>query len=337
MKYGYIILSFFLIAVLVIPSLIVITFNKESKSQKLEQSKPYVEDITQLKSKIMVSVYRTEKKEIEKVPLEEYIEGVVASEMPVNFELEALKAQALSARTYIVKTLLTPMKDSPQNTNVTDSSLHQVYKDKDELKVKWGKNYDRRIKKIAQAVSATQGQIITFEGKPIDASFFSTSNGYTENSEDYWKESIPYLRSVPSPWDKSSPKFSDYKVLPISNLESKLGVNIPEEGAIGTVKRTSSHRVAFIEISGKKYEGKKIRELLGLNSSDFTLERKDQQVVITSKGYGHGVGMSQYGANSMAKEGKNYKDIVSYYYKDIKINDLSSLNDVEQLIVKVRD
>lgn len=335
MKEWYIVLSLLFFIVLIIPSMVVIPFITESTYSDKKHVEPPQEGVTKTESDITVSIYRTGKKEIEKVQLEEYVKGVLASEMPTNFELEALKAQALTARTYIVRKLVFPNEPkSPNGTDVMDSTSNQVYKNESELREKWGKNYESNIKKITQAVNETRGQILTYEGKPIDASFFSTSNGYTENSEDYWSLKLPYLRSVPSPWDQSSPKFMNFKEFSIDSLESKLGVNIPKSGPIGSVKRTSSHRVASIEISGKKFKGKDVRSLLGLNSSDFTFERKGEQVIVITKGNGHGVGMSQYGANGMAEEGKDYKDIVSYYYKDVLIDDISSLQDIEQLIVK---
>lgn len=335
MKVGYVILLSLLFVVLIIPSLIVIPFSAKPVSPNTEHIELQKEEVTKPESNITVSVYRTGKKEIEKVPLEEYVKGVLASEMPASFELEALKAQALTARTYIIKQLVSSSRiKSPDGTDVTDSTLHQVYKNESELKEDWGKDYEWRIKKITQAVNETRGQILMYQGKPIDASFFSTSNGYTENSEDYWTESIPYLRSVPSPWDQSSPEFVNFKEFSIDSLESKLKVDIPKSGPIGSVKRTQSHRVASIEIGGKKIEGKDVRNVLGLNSSDFTFERKGEKVIVTTKGYGHGVGMSQYGANGMAKEGKNYKDIVAYYYRDVGIDDVNSLPDVEQLMAR---
>lgn len=270
---------------------------------------------------IEVAVYRTASKEIQKLPLDSYLIGVVAAEMPADFEKEALKAQALTARTYIVNQLIQNNRMGlPNNADVSDSEMHQVYKNDQELKALWGSDYSWKIKKITEAVQETSGQILTYEGNPITATFFSTSNGYTENSEDYWKASYPYLKSVSSPWDANSPKFHNKVVMTVDDFEQKLGVNVSDSSQIGTViERTSGKRVGIVEIGGKKLTGKQIREKLNLKSSDFDWERQGNQITITTKGYGHGVGMSQYGANGMAQEGKNYEDIVKYYYKGIAI------------------
>lgn len=284
---------------------------------------------------VTVSVYRMDEKEIERVEIEEYVLGVVSSEMPINFELEALKAQAVAARTYTVRNLLHPDTSKlPQGADVTDSTLHQVYNNTSELKERWGNKYEENINKLKQAVSDTEGMIITYQGEPIDASFFSTSNGFTENSEDYWSASIPYLRSVPSPWDKNSPYFLDNKTFPLDEIETKLGVEISKSGKIADINRTPSQRVSSIKINDKVIKGMDVREALGLKSTDFNFERKGNNIYITTKGSGHGVGMSQYGANGMAEEGKNYKDILEHYYKDIAIDNINSNQDIKQGIAK---
>ena len=305
---------------LMVPTLLVLPFGEEQASGKLGEN---VKDVnaTNPASSIEVSVYRTSKQTVEKLPLEEYVKGVVASEMPAEFAKEALKAQALTARTYIVKQMMSDEKVKlPEDAIVADTEFFQVYKSKEELKETWGPDYNRKMKKIEEAVQETSGQILTYQGNPIDATFFSTSNGFTENSEAIWMNSLPYLKSVESPWDKNSPKFSGKKVIPIAEFESKLGVKVPGNGNIGEVTAfTAGKRVAKVEINGKEISGKEIREKLGLMSTDFTWERVGDKIVINTEGYGHGVGMSQYGANGMAEEGKQYKDIVQYYYQGVEV------------------
>jgi stage II sporulation protein D len=318
---------------LIIPAVLVIPFSEERASGKLgEQTKanpPAKEAVSPSTSDeaVEVAVYRSKKEKIEQIPLEDYLVGVVAAEMPAEFNEEALKAQALTARTYIVNRLLS--KDTvgvPKGAEVTDTQLHQVYESDDELRKNWGMDYNWKRKKILDAVRATSGQIITFKGKPIQAQFFSTSNGYTENSEDYWSGIIPYLRSVSSPWDKNSPNFSGQKILSIKEFEKRLGVKIGPSGTIGKiVAYTAGKRVAKVNFNGKVLTGKDIREKLDLKSSDFSWERKGNTIVITTKGYGHGVGMSQYGANGMAAEGKTYKDIVEHYYSGVQITSADSM------------
>ena len=327
----YIVLTALLFAVtILIPTLLVLPFSEEEASGKLgeqltkqaEQTATAVNPDPPTGPSVEVAVYRTSMQHMEKLPLENYVIGVVAAEMPADFEIEALKAQALTARTYIVKQMVSQNKVGlPAGADTADTELHQVYKNDEELKRIWGADYNWKIKKVTEAVHQTAGQILTYNGQPITATFFSTSNGYTENSEDYWSGSFPYLRSVQSPWDKSSPKFSDQKVFSISDFENKLGVKLADKNSVGTItERTAGKRVGKVKINGKELTGKEIREKLGLKSSDFAWTVKGDNVVINTKGYGHGVGMSQYGANGMASDGKNYQDIVKHYYQGVEIS-----------------
>ena len=322
---------------LIIPAVLVLPFSDEHRaSGKLGEDLTRPPAAKEAKAEpassdpaVEVAVFRTAKSQIEKVQLEDYLVGVVAAEMPAEFKEEALKAQALTARTYIVKRLLS--KDAlgvPKGAQVTDTQIHQVYMNDDELRREWGMEYDAKRKKVLNAVRATAGQILAYDGKPIDALFFSTSNGYTENSEDYWPGSIPYLRSVSSPWDKNSPKFNSQKVLTVNQFEAKLGVRIGSGSTIGKiVDRTKGKRVGKVDFNGKVLTGKDIREKLDLRSSDFAWKRKGDNIVITTRGFGHGVGMSQYGANGMAKEGKSYQEIVKHYYKGVKITSADHMLD----------
>ncbi|MBM7704032.1 stage II sporulation protein D [Metabacillus iocasae] len=318
--------SVFFFIVLMIPTLLVVSFGdktdgkltekKTSESQKVEMKQ------TNLGPQIEVAVYRMSTKKVATLPLEEYVVGVVASEMPADFEVEALKAQSLAARTYIVQKMLSGNigKKLPGGAHVSDTVTHQVYKSADELKVQWQGDYNWKMEKVRKAVQETAGQILTFENQPISAQFFSTSNGYTENSEEYWSNPFPYLQSVESPWDKEAPSFTDQKVVSVKEFEQQLGIKIPTDGSLGkVVARTTGKRIASIEIGGKTLTGKEVREKLDLRSADFNWAKKGNQIVITTKGSGHGVGMSQYGANGMAVEGKSYKQIVEYYYKGVSI------------------
>lgn len=268
-----------------------------------------------------VKVKRSGDGEIETVPLEDYVINVVASEMPAEFEVEALKAQAIAARTYIVNHLL--LSDNEEFI-ITDETEHQVYQNVDELKQNWGKDFQWKLDKITDAVHATQGKIITYKEEPITPTFFSMSNGYTEDAENYWGNDLPYLKSVESKWEVDNPKFTEQKILTLHEVSNKLGVSLPENKAV-TIKmeRTNSNRVDTLYMDDSKFSGRTIREKLGLRSNDFTVKQKDNHLIFTTKGYGHGVGMSQYGANGMAQEGKNYKEILTYYYQDVEISTIS--------------
>ncbi|MFC7391849.1 stage II sporulation protein D [Scopulibacillus cellulosilyticus] len=336
MKRAAIILGILLTVVLILPSVIVLPFEhhadsadpkiKPKETAEINLNKSASVSHTKAKDPaVNVAVYRSNEHKVESLPLHDYLVGVVGSEMPADFNIEALKAQALTARTYIVGHLLAKASiHLPDGAEVTDSTMDQAFEDKSDLKRLWGSEYDWKIKKIDKAVSETAGQILTYKGEPITASFFSTSNGYTENAEDYWNQSYPYLKSVPSPWDKKSPKYKAEKTIPVATFETDLNVTIPNQnGEIGQVlKSTPGHRVGEIKIGNKTFTGRQVREKLNLNSSDFTMIKDGNDIKVQTKGYGHGVGMSQYGANGMAKEGKNYKEIVSYYYRGVKISNM---------------
>ncbi|MDR4890190.1 stage II sporulation protein D [Fredinandcohnia sp. QZ13] len=330
-----VLVSVLFVLILLIPSMLVIPFSgKEAvKLAEERQSNPEPPQIASGPT-VEVAVHRVSAQKIENVPLEDYVVGVLAKEMPAKFELEALKAQALAARTYVVRHMLSEEKIGvPDGADVSDTTNHQVYKSIEELKAEWKGDYDWKIKKITQAVKETQGQILTYDGAPIDAQFFSTSNGYTENSQDYYKNEYPYLKSVESPWDVNTEKFHDQVQISVADFEQKLGIKLGSGNDVGKVTaRTQSNRVATVEIGGKSFTGREVRETLGLRSTDFSWERKGNNIVIKTKGYGHGVGMSQYGADGMAKDGKSYKEIVSHYYQGVEIS--STENFLNKLTVK---
>jgi stage II sporulation protein D len=328
-----IVLASILFAVtLIVPAILVLPFSEGKVSGKLEENlgaNPKAKEATSptADAGVEVGVYRFSKSKIEQIPLEDYLVGVVASEMPADFQEEALKAQALTARTYIVRQLMSKQNHLglPKGAQVGDTTMDQVYSSDDQLRKEWGADYSWKKKKVLDAVRATSGQILTYNGEPIQATFFSTSNGYTENSEDYWPSKLPYLRSVTSPWDKTSPKFSYQQIFTLKDFENKLGVRLGNSSTIGQITaRTAGKRIGTVKFGSKTLTGKEIREKLGLKSSDFTWERKGDNIVIHTKGYGHGVGMSQYGANGMAAEGNTYKDIVKHYYTDVDITSTDS-------------
>ncbi|MDR6883515.1 stage II sporulation protein D [Bacillus sp. 3255] len=277
---------------------------------------------------LMIPVYLTKKSVVEKVPLEQYVQGVLAAEMPVEFELEALKAQAMAARTYVVRRVLDkdysnmPVDDAL----VTDTTAHQAYLTDQELRERWGSGtYETNMAKIARAVNETKDMILTYEHKPINATFFSTSNGFTENSEDYWPFMSPYLRSVPSPWDvKLSSRYKETVDFTYKSLLQKLGVtSIATTGtgakSMKVLEWSAGHRIKKMAIGGKTFSGREVREKLGLASSQFAWTWSGSKITFTTYGYGHGVGLSQWGANGMAKEGKTAEQIVTYYYTGISI------------------
>jgi len=259
----------------------------------------------------------------ENLLLEDYVFGVVAGEMPASFHIEALKAQAIAARTYIIHH---SMKEDPSLSTgyVTDTVFDQVYKSDDDLKDLWQENYDVYKRKIQAAVSATTDQILVFNEEPIFPAFFSTSNGYTENAEDYWSNPLPYLISVESPWDKSSPKFVEAIALNKQEVLEKLKLTEDSLLMIRPVYNDSG-RLKWIAFGQSIFTGRELREILNLPSSDITIEVKQDEVVFKTEGYGHGVGMSQYGADGMAKAGYAHVDILKHYYQGVSLSTLTEL------------
>ncbi|WP_028042568.1 stage II sporulation protein D [Candidatus Stoquefichus massiliensis] len=247
-----------------------------------------------------------------KIPLEEYVVGVVAGEMPVSFEIEALKAQVVAARTFVLSRKL----------NVDNTTNSQVYLTDEQMKKNWGKAYDKNKAKIEKAVKETSYEVMTYQGEYISAMFFSSSNGKTVNCEDYFTGQVAYLKSVDSHWDVNiDPTNTRKKTFTKKELANIFDVTSPQ---IEITSYTSSGYVKNVIINGKKYTGREVREKLALASSCFQIEMTSKGYTFITKGSGHGVGMSQYGAQAMAKENKNYKDILNHYYQNIKITSIES-------------
>lgn len=252
--------------------------------------------------------------EVLKLALEDYLVGVVAAEMPAFFNVEALKVQAVIARTYTKKLINSGRK-------ITDDVTTQAYKSDDELKRMWGNNYNMYYNKIKKAVLSTKEKYLTYNGELIDAVYHSTSNGYTEDASFVWGNSVPYLKIVTSPWDTSASTFQRNVDVSFEELSNKLGINFDEESVIEIISRDDSGRISKIKIGNKELTGTLARNLIGLRSSDFDITINTSSVTFTTRGYGHGVGMSQYGANGMANSGYTYEQILKHYYYGVIITD----------------
>lgn len=276
-----------------------------STSQTQAQTEPIITKSTEQ----MVSVYRSNGT-IQEMTLEEYIVGVVGAEMPAAFNPEALKAQSLLARTYALKKI-------QAGQILTDNESTQAFKDINQLKTLWGSAFDTYYNKIVNAVSSTKGQYITYNGKYIEAVYHSTSNGKTENAVDIWGNAYPYLVSVDSHWDLSAPSYSKTKDMDIAVVSSLIGIDINLDTTTQVIERTEGDNIKTFQINNNTYDGVYLRNLLGLRSTDFDMSIKDNIVTFTTRGYGHGVGMSQYGANGMAKEGYTYQEIINHYYPGV--------------------
>lgn len=267
-------------------------------------------------SNSIIRVYREDTGKIDEVPIEEYVVGVLAGEMPIEFELEALKAQAVAARSYVMKQVERNVKN---DYDVVDTVMNQVYLDKGYLTTVWKESYTDNINKIKMAVLSTKGEYISYDGKVAEALFFSTSPGVTENSEEVFSNKVPYLRSVASSFDEISPVYVTNKTFTITEFYNLLGLEYSETLNIEILKTTSTGRIKSIKINNKEFTGSEVCKKLSLRSTYFEIIREDSKIIVKNKGYGHGVGMSQYGANGMAKEGYNYQDILKHYYTGIEI------------------
>lgn len=258
---------------------------------------------------------------IDKIPLEEYVVGVVAGEMPVSFELEALKAQSVASRSYVLRRI---DNNQDKEYDVVDTVNNQVYLDEERLKQKWGEKYVTYINKVREAVNGTSMECLEYEGEIIDAMFFSTSNGYTEDSGAFFSKSLPYLKSVESKWDQEvSSVFNDSKSISLQEFYERLGLSYQKELRVEILERSASNRVVKLKINGQEFTGKDVYYKLGIRSSDFSMEQVGSNVEIKTKGYGHGVGMSQYGAQGMAKKGYSYQEILSHYYTGTSLKKVS--------------
>lgn len=285
--------------------------NKIKKENNITEKQPIKEkeQMEEEKKENMVTIYRSNGTVLE-LEMEEYIVGVVASEMPASFNIEALKAQSVIARTYALGKL-------SRGEILTDTVSTQSYIDIEQMKNKWGSDYSKYYNKIVNAVNSTRGQYLSYNGEYIEAVYHSTSNGYTEDASNVWGKSFPYLKSVESIWDRST---SSYLKIIEKDFETILNILGVSGNEISVISRNESGRVKEVKAGGKIYTGIEFRNLLGLRSADFDIEINDGTVTIITRGYGHGVGLSQYGANGMANAGYNYEQIINHYYSGVKLN-----------------
>ena len=252
------------------------------------------------------------------IELEHYLVGVVLAEMPASFELEALKAQAVAARTYAIKhTMRSTRHDN--HTICADHTCCQAYIDPAEYIADGGSQSS--VDRVCRAVEETKSQVLIYDGQLIDATYFSCSGGATENAVAVWGRDIAYLQSVPSPGEEDATYFTDQKTFTPEELQTALGIRL--NGAVNTwfsdVSYTAGGGVDQMTIGGVSYRGTTLRTLLGLRSTAFSVSIRNNLIIIQTCGYGHRVGMSQYGANARAKEGKVYSEILTYYYCGVEL------------------
>ena len=293
----------FLLLILFIPFMIVVLFVKDDEI-KFEY--------------IKTEYVRVKRKDnsIIKVPLEDYIVGVLAGEMPIDFEEEAFKAQAVAARSYV----LIKMKENMNNDyDVVDTVQNQVYLDYVYLKNVWKNNYIKNINKLKKVVKDTKGQYLEYNGEIAQTMYFSTSTGVTENCKEIFGNDVPYLTSVDSKWDNISPLYETSQEYNINEFFQKLNLPYSNVLNISYIKRTSTGRNIKLMINNNIYNASDIMQIFNIKSTFFNITKNNNIIKISSKGYGHGVGMSQYGAQAMALKKYKYNQILYHYYKNTKL------------------
>ncbi|CDE50663.1 stage II sporulation protein D [Firmicutes bacterium CAG:460] len=267
----------------------------------------------EVKEEIKLALKDTSTGEIKNIELEDYIVGVVAGEMPASFNEEALKAQAIAARTYAMY----KMKNSNGTYDLVTDKTNQVYITEDKMKSLWQENFDYYFEKIKKAVYDTKDLIMTYNGDIILSLYFARSNGKTEDAILVFGSNEEYLKSVESPEESLTSEVT------ISKDEFCNKINISCDAInISNVLKSSSGRINSLNINGKTFKGTEIRTLFDLKSTDFDISI-GSEIKFVTKGYGHGVGMSQYGANKLAQNGKNYEEILKHYYQNINIEKIS--------------
>lgn len=259
---------------------------------------------------------------IQEMELKDYLTGVVLAEMPASFEFEAHKAQAVVARTYTMRA--ESGKGKHEDAVVcTDSACCQGYISEADYLRKGGTR--EGVDQIRSAVEETDGQVLLYEGELIEATYFSCSGGYTEDAVAVWGTDVPYLKSVASPGEEEATHYSDtvtfegHEFLTLLDLQS----DEPPGNWIGEIRRTAGGSVDTIEICGEVFQGTAVRKALGLRSAAFSVEVEKDTLIITTRGYGHRVGMSQYGADAMAASGSDYREILAHYYQGTTLGSLS--------------
>lgn len=290
-----------------------------------------------------IQVYFPDTQEIREMPLGEYLKGVVAAEMPHDFETEALKAQFIVARTYAVRRMQQfngPGRGGcslhPEADVCADPSTGQAYTTLEQLAVKIGERAANQYwRRLAQVQAETEGLVIRYQGELIDPLYHAVSGTMTEAAEEYFTQPLPYLRPVDDSWGADAPLLEVTQRFTPEELAARLSVEgtaIPAaavaartqagELPVRILERTTTNRVKRVQVGNEVLSGREFRERLKLRSTNFTVSVGSGEIVVTTTGYGHGVGMSQYGANGMAKAGKGYTDILNHYYQGITLGRL---------------
>lgn len=284
---------------------------------------------------VPVRIFHKETNTVITLPLEEYVAGVVAAEMPASFAPEALKAQAVASRTYAVVHMRLfgggGCPKHPEADVCSDPAEGQAWASQDTLRRRWGgARYPAYWRKVREAVTQTRGLIVVYANRPIEAVFHAASGGRTEDAKWVWGRAVPYLQSVPSPGESAARYQAARVAFSLSDLAARTSVPLNEittlkgqgKPTVAILGRTPSGRVAKARIGRKEFTGKEVRQMLGLNSTMFNWRLSGNNLEVSADGYGHGVGMSQYGADALARQGMDYVAIIRYYYRGTQVRAL---------------
>ena len=275
-----------------------------------------------------IAVYSEQDEKIIYLPLEEYVQGVVAAEMPAQYHMEALKAQTVAARTRVIWQMEQGgCERFPGAAICTDSAHCQGYASAEACREKWGNDYEVYAERIAQAQRQTQGEWIAYQNEPIAVLYHAISGGQTEDAQTVFAQSVPYLVSVQSPNEEDVRGYWMEKKLSYTEMCQKLSgedgfSNLTEEElqrSFAILDYTQSGRVKNVQIGERQLEANRLRTLLELRSTWFSISADDEGITFYTRGYGHGVGMSQAGANAMAASGMDYQQILRHYYTGVDI------------------
>ncbi len=307
-----------------------IIFTKKYNSQEVIAEVPEQKQEYDYKQYSTIKLLHQETGEIEEIGLDEYLYGVVSAEMPASFEMEALKAQATVARTYTIYKIVNGSKH--EGADICDlASCCQAWISKEKRFESWNENErETNWQKIVSAVEETKGKIITYEGEPINAFFHSNSGGTTETATNVWGgTNYPYLQVVTTSGEDAYTQYSsevtltkDELIQKLKEYHSDIEINFEDEDAIKILENTESGRVKSIKFGNIEISGVEARTIFGLKSAMFSVVIEGDNISFKVLGYGHGVGMSQTGADSMAKLGNNYEEIIKHYYIGVEIKDV---------------
>lgn len=278
-----------------------------------------------------VKVLHSKTNKVEELDLDTYLLGVVSSEMPANFEIEALKAQAVVARTYTIYKISNGSKH--ENADICDdSTCCQAWISKEDRLSRWEEeNRDTYWNKIEEAVYSTKGKIITYEGKAINAFFHSNSGGATDTATAVWGgTNYPYLQAVETSGEDAYSQYNSEAAVTkeefinkIKEYHSNFSIDFNKENQIEILEYTEGGRIEKIKVGNLTLSGVELRTIFGLRSAKFEITIEENQIKFKVIGYGHGVGMSQTGADSMAKQGNNYENIIKHYYTGVEISNMT--------------